>query len=91
MTGRLVLLERALGTSTNIETYVAEKLKGGLDFSIAPENNPRIISKTVDVSLYKEGNSFGFVLRGQCDSLSWSRDDKNKVIEKPCMFSVTLM
>ncbi|XP_078207844.1 glutamate receptor-interacting protein 2 isoform X33 [Callithrix jacchus] len=30
----------------------------------APENNPRIISKTVDVSLYKEGNSFGFVLRG---------------------------
>uniref|UniRef100_A0A2K6F4B5 Glutamate receptor interacting protein 2 n=1 Tax=Propithecus coquereli TaxID=379532 RepID=A0A2K6F4B5_PROCO len=30
----------------------------------APENNPSIISKTVDVSLYKEGNSFGFVLRG---------------------------
>ncbi|XP_005387124.1 PREDICTED: glutamate receptor-interacting protein 2 isoform X3 [Chinchilla lanigera] len=30
----------------------------------APENNPRIVSKTVDVSLYKEGNSFGFVLRG---------------------------
>ncbi|XP_073900590.1 glutamate receptor-interacting protein 2 isoform X3 [Castor canadensis] len=30
----------------------------------APENNPRIISKTVDVALYKEGNSFGFVLRG---------------------------
>ncbi|XP_036767358.2 glutamate receptor-interacting protein 2 isoform X2 [Manis pentadactyla] len=30
----------------------------------APENNPGIISKTVDVSLYKEGNSFGFVLRG---------------------------
>ncbi|XP_008562607.1 PREDICTED: glutamate receptor-interacting protein 2 [Galeopterus variegatus] len=30
----------------------------------APENNPRIISKTVDISLYKEGNSFGFVLRG---------------------------
>lgn len=51
---------------------VAERLKGGLDFSIAPENNPRIISKTVDVSLYKEGNSFGFVLRGQCDSPPWS-------------------
>ncbi|XP_035129638.1 glutamate receptor-interacting protein 2 isoform X8 [Callithrix jacchus] len=31
---------------------------------LSPENNPRIISKTVDVSLYKEGNSFGFVLRG---------------------------
>ncbi|KAM6162699.1 glutamate receptor-interacting protein 2 [Erethizon dorsatum] len=30
----------------------------------APENNPRIVSKTVDISLYKEGNSFGFVLRG---------------------------
>ncbi|XP_036075692.1 glutamate receptor-interacting protein 2 isoform X3 [Rousettus aegyptiacus] len=30
----------------------------------APENNPGTISKTVDVSLYKEGNSFGFVLRG---------------------------
>ncbi|XP_013000497.1 glutamate receptor-interacting protein 2 isoform X4 [Cavia porcellus] len=30
----------------------------------APENNPRVVSKTVDVSLYKEGNSFGFVLRG---------------------------
>ncbi|XP_039693297.1 glutamate receptor-interacting protein 2 isoform X3 [Pteropus medius] len=29
-----------------------------------PENNPGTISKTVDVSLYKEGNSFGFVLRG---------------------------
>ncbi|XP_032989100.1 glutamate receptor-interacting protein 2 isoform X6 [Rhinolophus ferrumequinum] len=29
-----------------------------------PENNPGIISKTVDVSLCKEGNSFGFVLRG---------------------------
>jgi hypothetical protein len=51
---------------------VAERLKGGLDFPTAPENNPRIISKTVDVSLYKEGNSFGFVLRGQCDSSPWS-------------------
>ncbi|KAF0880748.1 GRIP2 protein, partial [Crocuta crocuta] len=30
----------------------------------APENNPGIITKTVDVSLYKEGNGFGFVLRG---------------------------
>ncbi|XP_029774689.1 glutamate receptor-interacting protein 2 isoform X2 [Suricata suricatta] len=30
----------------------------------APENNTGIITKTVDVSLYKEGNSFGFVLRG---------------------------
>ncbi|XP_010636208.1 glutamate receptor-interacting protein 2 isoform X2 [Fukomys damarensis] len=30
----------------------------------APENNSRIVSKTVDISLYKEGNSFGFVLRG---------------------------
>ncbi|EHA98687.1 Glutamate receptor-interacting protein 2 [Heterocephalus glaber] len=30
----------------------------------ALENNPRIISKMVDISLYKEGNSFGFVLRG---------------------------
>ncbi|XP_019289184.2 glutamate receptor-interacting protein 2 isoform X2 [Panthera pardus] len=30
----------------------------------APENSPGIVTKTVDVSLYKEGNSFGFVLRG---------------------------
>ncbi|XP_006758382.1 PREDICTED: glutamate receptor-interacting protein 2 isoform X1 [Myotis davidii] len=30
----------------------------------APENNPGIMSKTVDISLYKEANSFGFVLRG---------------------------
>ncbi|XP_049622454.1 glutamate receptor-interacting protein 2 isoform X2 [Suncus etruscus] len=29
-----------------------------------PEDNPGTFSKTVDVSLYKEGNSFGFVLRG---------------------------
>ncbi|XP_054990330.1 glutamate receptor-interacting protein 2 isoform X4 [Sorex araneus] len=29
-----------------------------------PENNPGTLSKTVDVALYKEGNSFGFVLRG---------------------------
>lgn len=45
-----------------------EGLKGVLHFSPAPENNPGIVSKTVDVSLYKEGNSFGFVLRGQCKS-----------------------
>uniref|UniRef100_A0A8C9PXP5 Glutamate receptor interacting protein 2 n=1 Tax=Spermophilus dauricus TaxID=99837 RepID=A0A8C9PXP5_SPEDA len=38
--------------------------QGSLCFSPAPENNPKIISKTVDISLYKEGNSFGFVLRG---------------------------
>ncbi|XP_019656778.1 glutamate receptor-interacting protein 2 isoform X7 [Ailuropoda melanoleuca] len=30
----------------------------------APENNAGITTKTADVSLYKEGNSFGFVLRG---------------------------
>ncbi|CAK6435592.1 unnamed protein product [Pipistrellus nathusii] len=30
----------------------------------APENSPGMVSKTVDVSLYKEGSSFGFVLRG---------------------------
>lgn len=45
---------------------VMERLKGVLRFSLAPENNPGIMSKTVDVSLYKEANSFGFVLRGQC-------------------------
>lgn len=52
---------------------MTEKLKGVLHFSLAPENNPGIISKTVDVSLYKEGNSFGFVLRGQCKSRPWFR------------------
>lgn len=51
---------------------VTERLKGALRFSLAPENNPGIISKTVDVSLYKEGNSFGFVLRGQCKSCPWA-------------------
>ncbi|KAM9095215.1 glutamate receptor-interacting protein 2 [Sarcophilus harrisii] len=30
----------------------------------APENSLGIIPKTIEVSLYKEGNSFGFVLRG---------------------------
>ncbi|KAH0630191.1 hypothetical protein JD844_012905 [Phrynosoma platyrhinos] len=30
----------------------------------APENSAGIIPKTIDVTLYKEGNSFGFVLRG---------------------------
>uniref|UniRef100_A0A8V5HDJ7 Uncharacterized protein n=1 Tax=Melopsittacus undulatus TaxID=13146 RepID=A0A8V5HDJ7_MELUD len=29
-----------------------------------PENSAGIIPKTIEVSLYKEGNSFGFVLRG---------------------------
>uniref|UniRef100_A0A7M4FK36 Glutamate receptor interacting protein 2 n=1 Tax=Crocodylus porosus TaxID=8502 RepID=A0A7M4FK36_CROPO len=30
----------------------------------APESSSGIIPKTIEVSLYKEGNSFGFVLRG---------------------------
>uniref|UniRef100_A0A803TQB4 Glutamate receptor interacting protein 2 n=1 Tax=Anolis carolinensis TaxID=28377 RepID=A0A803TQB4_ANOCA len=30
----------------------------------APDNSAGIIPKTIDVTLYKEGNSFGFVLRG---------------------------
>ncbi|XP_026532338.1 glutamate receptor-interacting protein 2 [Notechis scutatus] len=30
----------------------------------APDNSAGIIPKTVEVTLYKEGNSFGFVLRG---------------------------
>uniref|UniRef100_A0A6I8NRC6 Glutamate receptor interacting protein 2 n=1 Tax=Ornithorhynchus anatinus TaxID=9258 RepID=A0A6I8NRC6_ORNAN len=30
----------------------------------APESSSGIIPKTIDVSLFKEGNSFGFVLRG---------------------------
>lgn len=29
-----------------------------------PESSAGIIPKTIEVSLYKEGNSFGFVLRG---------------------------
>lgn len=47
---------------------VAERLKGALRFSPAPENSLGIASKTVDISLCKEGSSFGFVLRGQCRS-----------------------
>lgn len=34
--------------------------------SVVPENSAGIIPKTIEVTLYKEGNSFGFVLRGQC-------------------------
>ncbi|KAL7986145.1 hypothetical protein Chor_011311, partial [Crotalus horridus] len=30
----------------------------------APDNSAGIIPKTIEVTLYKEGNSFGFVLRG---------------------------
>lgn len=33
-------------------------------FPIVPESSAGIIPKTIEVSLYKEGNSFGFVLRG---------------------------
>ncbi|XP_078059254.1 glutamate receptor-interacting protein 2 [Mustelus asterias] len=29
-----------------------------------PDNNTRVIPKTIEISLYKEGNSFGFVIRG---------------------------
>uniref|UniRef100_A0A8C2S896 PDZ domain-containing protein n=1 Tax=Capra hircus TaxID=9925 RepID=A0A8C2S896_CAPHI len=46
---------------------VGERVVLEVEFELpppAPENNPGIVSKTVDVSLYKEGNSFGFVLRG---------------------------
>nr|XP_020139121.1 glutamate receptor-interacting protein 2 [Microcebus murinus] len=32
--------------------------------SPAPENNPGVVSKVVDVCLRKEGDSFGFVVRG---------------------------
>lgn len=31
---------------------------------LVPESSAGIIPKTIEVSLYKEGNSFGFVLRG---------------------------
>ncbi|XP_032892683.1 glutamate receptor-interacting protein 2 [Amblyraja radiata] len=31
---------------------------------VVPDNNARIIPKTVEITLYKEGNSFGFVMRG---------------------------
>ncbi|XP_059505466.1 glutamate receptor-interacting protein 2 isoform X2 [Stegostoma tigrinum] len=31
---------------------------------LAADSNSRVIPKTVEISLYKEGNSFGFVMRG---------------------------
>ncbi|XP_067907530.1 glutamate receptor-interacting protein 2 isoform X2 [Heterodontus francisci] len=31
---------------------------------VVPDSNSRIIPKTIEISLYKEGNSFGFVMRG---------------------------
>ncbi|XP_006901098.1 PREDICTED: glutamate receptor-interacting protein 2 [Elephantulus edwardii] len=46
---------------------VGERVVLEVEYELPPpasENNPGIISKTVDISLYKEGNSFGFVLRG---------------------------
>ncbi|XP_044789542.2 glutamate receptor-interacting protein 2 isoform X4 [Bubalus bubalis] len=46
---------------------VGERVVLEVEFELpppAPENNPGIVSKTVDVPLYKEGDSFGFVLRG---------------------------
>ena len=49
---------------------MTERLKGVLHFPPAPENGPGIISKTVDVSLCKEGSSCGFVLRGEWTSYS---------------------
>lgn len=64
---------------------VTERLKGVLPFSPAPENNPRIISKTVDISLYKEGSSFGFVLRGQC-AWPWERGKGQTGSQCYCLF-----
>ncbi|XP_045146069.1 glutamate receptor-interacting protein 2 [Echinops telfairi] len=46
---------------------VGERVVLEVEYELPPpalEHNPGILSKTVDVSLYKEGNSFGFVLRG---------------------------
>lgn len=37
---------------------------GSSSFPLVPESSAGIIPKTIEVSLYKEGNSFGFVLRG---------------------------
>ncbi|XP_041047782.1 glutamate receptor-interacting protein 2 [Carcharodon carcharias] len=31
---------------------------------VVPDSNSKIIPKTIEISLYKEGNSFGFVMRG---------------------------
>lgn len=61
---------------------MTEGLKGAFLFSPAPENSPGIITKTVDVSLYKEGSSFGFVLRGQSKSHTWgSRGGKEANVD----------
>lgn len=66
---------------------MTEGLKGALHFSPAPENNAGITTKTADVSLYKEGNSFGFVLRGQCKSHTWlgSRGGKETNADSMCV------
>lgn len=64
---------------------MTEVLKGALYFSPAPENSPGIITKTVDVSLYKEGNSFGFVLRGQCKSHTWGQEVGRRLLLIPCV------
>lgn len=32
----------------------------------APDSTSGVISKTIDICLHKEGNSFGFVMRGIC-------------------------
>lgn len=64
--------------------------QGALHFPLAPENNPGIVSKTVDVSLYKEGNSFGFVLRGQCESRPRAGAGKRLILIL-CVFCFALM
>jgi len=43
---------------------VCLEVTGSFSFPLVPESSAGIIPKTIEVSLYKEGNSFGFVLRG---------------------------
>lgn len=35
-------------------------------FLPAPDSTSGVISKTMEICLHKEGNSFGFVMRGRC-------------------------
>lgn len=35
-------------------------------FFPAPDSTSGVISKTIEICLHKEGNSFGFVMRGKC-------------------------
>uniref|UniRef100_G1KNR0 Glutamate receptor interacting protein 2 n=1 Tax=Anolis carolinensis TaxID=28377 RepID=G1KNR0_ANOCA len=52
------------GLAASLGLQKKADINSPFSLSLAPDNSAGIIPKTIDVTLYKEGNSFGFVLRG---------------------------